>query len=544
MRTRWWIFWGATALYLAVGLYLALGPNFLVGDALSRVASARTVLFSRDPHLAAIGFIFTPLTAIVQLPAVALSPWWTGITSYGLSGIVMSAPFMAGAVVQIHLLARERGISPAAVWIVTAVFALNPMIVFYGANGMSEAPFLFLVILAARRMIRWCTTDDVHDLAAAGIALGFAYLARYDAVAATFAVGILVFAVTALRRGRRRIRETFWPACTDMAVVIAPSLLAFLGWAFTSWLITGQAFAQFTSRYGNSAILDQSGGGATNPVSAAGFAIAEVFALGWAIPLLLPVVAVLAWRRRDLEPLVAVVLFGSVIGFAAVSFVTGSTFPFLRFYIAAIPLVVVLAIHLAPPGEPIHERRAGPYAVARTLGVLALPRRVAALVGVVVVTTPFVTGAFMTSRTFAPQEYALEALVTPDRGGTDRAHQEAIIATFDTERELAGYLDSLELPDGSIVMDTVYGFAIFTATTRPRVFVVPSDSDFTRILNDPASAGVRYILAVPNEGRGESDAVNRRYPTLYDTGGDVATLELEIPNTGDGQPVWRLYRVQ
>ena len=35
--------------------------------------------------------------------------------------------------------------------------------------------------------------------------------------------------------------------------------VSFLGWAVASWLITGEAFAQFTSRYGNSAILEQSG---------------------------------------------------------------------------------------------------------------------------------------------------------------------------------------------------------------------------------------------------------------------------------------------
>ena len=43
-----------------------------MGDALSRVQAAESVLFSRDPHLAAIGFIFTPLTAMVQIPAILL----------------------------------------------------------------------------------------------------------------------------------------------------------------------------------------------------------------------------------------------------------------------------------------------------------------------------------------------------------------------------------------------------------------------------------------------------------------------------------------
>lgn len=54
---------------------------------------------------------------------------------------------------------------------------------------------------------------------------------------------------------------------------------------------------------------------------------------------------------------------------------------------------------------------------------------------------------------------------------------------------------------------------------------------------------IAYLLAVPPEGRGQSDALNLRYPTLYDTGADIATLELEIPNDGDSQPNWRLDRV-
>ena len=43
-------------------------------------------------------------------------------------------------------------------------------------------------------------------------------------------------------------------------MVSGPGFAAFVGWAVTSWLITGEAFAQFTSQYGNAAILEQSGG--------------------------------------------------------------------------------------------------------------------------------------------------------------------------------------------------------------------------------------------------------------------------------------------
>ena len=124
-----------------------------------------------------------------------------------------------------------------------------------------------------------------------------------------------------------------------------------------------------------------------------------------------------------------------------------------------------------------------------------------------------------------------------------REQQRRVIAAFSTERRIADYLDAMDLPPGSVLMDTVYGFAIFSATERPETFVIHSDADFTAVLNRPSASGVEYILTVPNEGRGTSDAVNRRYPTIYETGSDIALLELEIPNDGADQPDWRLFRV-
>jgi hypothetical protein len=101
----------------------------------------------------------------------------------------------------------------------------------------------------------------------------------------------------------------------------------------------------------------------------------------------------------------------------------------------------------------------------------------------------------------------------------------------------------LGLPESSVLTDTVYGFAVLAAAEQPTLYVIPSDPDFTAKLNDPVGSDITYLLSVPPTGRGASDALNLRYPTLYDTGADIATLELEIPNNGDGQPNWRLYRV-
>ncbi|HKP43516.1 ABC transporter [Mycobacterium sp.] len=530
--------------YLAVGYWLQVRHGFIIGDALSRVASAQSVLFSRDPHLAAIGFIFTPLMALVQLPAIALSPLWPDMAERAFSGSMMSAVFMAGAVVQILTMGTDRGLPRAYSLAITVAFALNPMIIFYGSNGMSEAPFIFFMSWAVRRLILWMTDDDVHHLiAAGGIAMGLAYLTRYDAVACIAAAGLLVGVTTYLRaKPAPRIRR----ALLDLLMVSGPGFAAFVGWAAVSWLITGEAFAQFTSQYGNSAILEQSGN--TAPTFGSGLTFAAV-CTSLLAPALVPIAAwglVRRWGKPSWQVLlVPVTIYGAALVFQAYSDASGSTFPFLRFYIIAIPLTACLAMLAVPDGQLVISARRGNYAPPEP----AAPSRARwiayAPVALAFVVVLPVTAWGMGQQKYAPQEYALGAVLAPDPNSVSdrKALERRIAATFSTERQIAHYLDNLNLPESSVITDTVYGFAILAASRHPKTFVVPSDPDFTELLNSPTENGIKYLLAVPPTGRGQSDALNLRYPTLYETGADIATLQLEIPNDGDNQPTWRLYRV-
>jgi hypothetical protein len=535
----------AFSVYAAAGYWLQVDNGFIIGDALSRVSAAQSVLFSRDPHLAAIGFIFTPMTAMLQMPAVLLSPLWPDLTERAFAGSLMSAAFMAGCVVQVMGIGTDRGLPRAYIIVITALFALNPMIVFYGSNGMSEAPFVFFLTWAVRRLIMWMVDDDVHHLiVAGGIAMGLAYLTRYDAVACVAAAGIVVGTTTYLRaRTPPRLRR----ALLDVVLVSGPGLAAFLGWPATSWLITGLAFAQFSSQYGNAAILEQSGQTVPNFGDGIAFAAACMLLLA---PTLVPIAlwAGVIRLRRPYWPtlIVPLALFGAVLAFQAYSYASGQTFPFLRFYIAAVPFSACLAMLAVPEREFLPAKRRGrhapapPDAPARRRGWLAY----APVALVFAVSVPVAAWGMSLPR-YAPQEYALGAVLAPDPDSlSDRAAVERrIAATFSTEREIARYVEGLDLPDSSVITDTVYGFAIVAASDRPKTFVVPSDPDFTALLNDPAGGGVEYLLAVPPSGRGLSDALNVRYPTLYETGAEIATLELEIPNNGDSQPTWRLYRV-
>jgi len=539
-----WAFGLALALYLTIGYWLQVRQDFILGDALARAAAAQSVIYSRDPHLAAIGFVFTPLTAMVQIPVALLGPVWPEVTARALSGTVMSAVFMAGAVVQVLSLGADRGLARRYLVAIAALFALHPMIVFYGANGMSEAPFIFFTVWTVRRLMLWLGDDDAHHLVAAGaIAMSLAYLTRYDAIACTLAAGLLVGITTYARATEApRVHR----ALLDAALVAGPGLGVVMVWAATSWLITGEAFAQFTSQYGNAAILRQSG--AVPPGVPGGLLFAAQSTL-----LLVPsVVALAVWSAvvrpggtQRLALVVPVTIFGAALIFQALSYAAGSTFPFLRFYIVAVPFAACLAMLCVPDGRVRGPRRRGRY--ARPPQQPAVPsRRIGyAIPAVLFAVCLPVAGWAMSRPGAAPQEHTLRTVVAGDADSADSAARDRrrIAATFDTERRIAAYLDTLDLPDASVIVDTMYGFAVVAASSRPKVFVIPSDQDFVALLNNPGAAGVRYLLAVPKTGRGEADAVNRRYPTLYETGAEVATLELEIPNDGHNQPLWRLYRV-
>ncbi len=536
------LFASLATVYVAVGYWLQVRNGFILGDALSRTASAQSVLFSRQPHLAAIGFIFTPLTAMAQLPLVALSPWWSDLTSHAFAGSVISAVFMAGAAVQLMSMGTDRGSPRRSVLLVAVLFAVNPMIVFYGSNGMSEAPFIFFMVWAVRRLTLWMVDDDVHHLIAAGaVAMGLAYLTRYDAVACVAAAGLLV-GITTFHRARTppRLRR----ALLDVLLVSGPGLVAFLGWAFASWLLTGEALAQFTSQYGNAAILRQSGASAPGVFGGITFSLTCMVLLAPTLALLVACAWIRARcraARRTLLP--AIVIFGAALSFQTLSYALGATFPFLRFYIIAIPFAACMALLTMPEGQRVPAKRRGRYAPP-TMPPTPSPQRGYAIAAVFAVCVPM-AGWGMSLPAYAPQEFALGAVLNPDPDSVSpaKAEQRRIAATFSTEIALAQYLDDLQLPESSVITDTMYGFAVVAASRHPRTFVVPSDRDFVRLLNAPTTSAIRYLLTVPNTGRGAVDAINVRYPTLYETGSDIATLELEIPNQGENQPTYRLYRV-
>ena len=336
--------------YLWVGVQLSLVYHSYIGDAVSREANAFYVFFSNDPHLAAIGFVWNPLTSISEMPLILLKGFWPALTADGFAASIMSALFMAGCCYQLIRFMEDLGVGRVARWLLVACFALNPMIIYSGGNGMSEALFLFTLLAATRRLAGWLVRGGTRDLVASGVWLALAYAARNEAAMAALLATIVVLVVT-YSRSAGTAHQRRMSALTDGVVFAAPFALSFIGWAATSWVIVGHPFEQFSSVYGTSSQLKlilkaQHGRAALYSVHGALSAI-TAFA-----PLLVAILALaIARAARDREPRILAVLaiVGGVLLFEIVAFALGLINVAERYFIYAIPLAVLLAGVVARP---------------------------------------------------------------------------------------------------------------------------------------------------------------------------------------------------
>ena len=520
------VFLVAAVGYLGVAALMA-GHNIVFADAMSRVGNAYYVLFSRDPHLPAIGFVWNPLPSLVLLPLLPfrfLAPW---LVSNGIAGAVQSALTMAGTVSVLIGVLRRFGVGRAARVVVTVLFAVQPMILLYAGSGLSEPMLLLFLMVTTYCLVGWLQGGGAGSLVGAGLALGLAYLTRYEALAPAAACAALV-AVVSWWRASGPVRARLGVAANDTVLVAAPFVFTFALWAAMARVLVGQWMPTFSSTYGNSAQV-QSGASSIRSVTgstlgeALGYLARQLEGLAPLLAVLVVAALVAAVRRRDTTALVAPAAFGSVSVFSAVVLLLHSSFGWLRFQIAVIPLAAVLAGTVVAAAGP-RLRRVAPAAVAVCLA-LAVPAQFRTL-------TDTSTGLAreespMLHSTFSPQQATFE--------------ERRSLLIFHTEREIAAYVDRLDPGEGSVLTDTAYAYSVVMASRRPTQFVITSDRDFAGAVADPAGHGVRYLL-VPAPELGHADALQARWPGLYENGAGIASPVRTFEGAYFGS--WRLYRVR
>jgi len=539
---------GSIGLYLVLGSYLSFVVHAYHGDAFSRVANAYYVLFSRDPHLGAIGFVWNPLPSIFELVLLPLKGVIPALSRLGFAANIMSATFMGLSVVVLNGLLAEAGVRRSIRVALVAAFALHPMILYYGAVGTSEAPMIFFSLLAARYLVRYVVSASTGSLVGVGIALAGAYLTRYEAAAGAVGAAALIAGVAFSRAyGGRKARLV--AAGADVVVALVPFVVVFVAWALANWVIVGTPFSQFTSNYGNSAQMAVSGFTTALeinlPLGASVFLAVVRLAF---LSLLVPVGAVLAlWnliRHRDARALAVGLVLGPMLLFDVAGYVFHVLAPWLRYFILEIPLgIVLIGLALAPRVS----RKASAPAPVRT-GALATARQAvprlgrvaaAAIALALAFTSVPVAAAGMLSPLVAIEEAKdigpiLQEGAAPDRPG----HQ---LRTYVGEQVVAQSIDAMNLPRGSVLVDVFLGFPIVLKSQRPDTFVITPDRDFERTLADPAIFGVQYLLVPPNEGPGALDAINVKYPSLPVRPAFAVPVQVFEPIGTSLQ--WTLYKV-
>lgn len=540
-----WAFVLPLAVYLAGGAYLAFHVHVVMVDTFFRLGNAHWAMYSRDPHLAAIGFVWSPLPAVGLLPLLLFKPLLPGLVENGYASNVQSSLFMAGAVVQLRAALAELGLRRPLRLLLTALFALHPMIVYYGMNGMSEALLVFFLIMAARRLVAWLDRPTPGALILTGLALAAGYLSRYEALAAGIGTAGLVVVMSYLRSGGpssgRRAH-----ALADGMIVVSPLLFVFAAWATASWLIVGTPFAQYGSAYGNSAqhaiyssqIAAQTGQGSNLALT---YLFAQLQLLEQFGPVIVAIAVVAAIWRRDPRVLAPLAVLGSALAFAAYAFVSGQTFGWLRFYILIVPLATLLAgCALGPRPTAI------PVPGSRPPRFWATARRAAAVVavcGLLAAALPTAGRGLFNGRLAREENFYLTAALSPSQSTSGTAGPAGqVLKRWNADRSAARYLDSLRLPPGSVLIDTAFSAGIVLYSKRPRQFVITSDRDFDAAVADPAGARVRYLLTIPPDDLGRLEALNRTYPSVYEDGARIGTLAASAPEGGT-RPSWRLYAV-
>lgn len=480
------IFVLATAVYFWIGYQTVVDNGVVVFDALDRLTRAYMVWHNDPPKLAAIGFVFPPLTTMIFLPFTLIKPLATSLVALPLA----SAMFGGAMVGAINRLFARCSMPRFQRWIVLVVFALNPMLVFYAGNGMSELASLALLAFSLYCFASWVLTTQPRFLVAAGLAFSLLVLLRYS-----FGIWALVIAVMiAIGLGRRGAQSDETEG--TLITFLAPLTYALSVWILFNWLIVGDPFSW----------LSGSGSFAVNaPQSdiAGDVDLAEVlrrtlqlalgvFALGIVV---IPALFAAGIAKRDQMSLWLAIL--AIVGIV----VTGATALIQQDHDAfalrnALPVLIVCV--------------AGAAWLYRILPSLRTLIFIGTLVGLVL--TAVGSWVAMRNYPFQSQEQAFTRAIATgeDQDGTNSIG--GFRVGTKSEEQMAAYVNANVEERSSILTDNAQTFGVVMLSGRPETFydrVDKGDATFRAVVQRPYGSVDFLLLAKQVSG----DLIRRRYPT-------------------------------
>ena len=483
----------------ALGIYLGT-HRVLLGDAMSRTANAFYVLNSKPYNLTSMGLVWNPLPSVMQLPFVWAAKLWRPLVTKGISMSFISALFAAWGAKALYHSFHVMKCREGDALLLTLMYALNPYVLFYGANGMTEIMMGAAGIQVICSMTAWMRRGQPRYLIEMAFSFVVMFLIRYEAVpfAIFIALGMALHMAVS-RRERRyypsRGLEPLWYIESTLWVTFLPVMFTAVCWVLYNWSITGNPLYFMNSGYSMSAYSAyyQDYGGALAAVS---------FVLSRSWPMLIPLAFLLAAKLRTrtfwkYDTPIALLACLGLMGFTTFMILLGKSGGYVRYL--CYPLF--FAVGFIPYGLNAAGDLAKHFKRIMAVGLAA-----AALI-------------------FA-WEFQYSSIFREDLLLNVPAYSESA----------AEYLNA-NCRGGRVLMDSYRTYYIIMNAEDPESLTISCSPDFEDCVADPVGSGVDYLVVPQIGSYGNMDALNIAWPRLYNNGEDWAE---EMASIGE----FKIFRVK
>jgi hypothetical protein len=155
------------------------------GDSIGHLVIARRIFDSILPGITQLGAVWLPMTHIMLAPFVASD----FLFHTGMAGTIVSSISTAVTAVLIFRIVKMQFNSKAAGLLASALYLMNPSVIYMGVVPMMEAPFMMFFMLSVYYLQKWyflhmskdSTLKQYRTIMKCTIAISGACLTRYEA---------------------------------------------------------------------------------------------------------------------------------------------------------------------------------------------------------------------------------------------------------------------------------------------------------------------------------------------------------------------------
>lgn len=227
-------------IYGIVGYFMLTDGRIVDFVSLEHLNEAYMVFWNDPPRLAAIGLDAGTFGSVAFLPLTIVKPVATSLVALPILSCIAAGLLMGS----INSVMRNCDIALGFRIVLLVLFGLNPMFVFYAANGGPDIIALFFLGIALSSLIAWSVSDQTRHLAAAGLAIGVAMMVDYQfiLVGLGFMVALMIISASKKVDGLK-VRAT-------LLLFLTPLAYALLFWCLINWVLLGNPFEWVSAQNG------------------------------------------------------------------------------------------------------------------------------------------------------------------------------------------------------------------------------------------------------------------------------------------------------